>query len=328
MSGVEPSPSLASADPAALKPPAGRRSVRRFGWTEVRERGSVAAIAVVVFIVTFLGRAPGRAIARLVAFYYLLCAPHARRAAREFLRRVHGREPTWGEVYTQILRFAQCTLDAFFWVSGKTRYFRVTRNGSHHLAALRDAKRGAILLGAHLGSFYAMRARSEVEKLPLYAVVYTRHARRINDALERLDPGQNAKVLEMSEGVDFVFRIQELIEEGALVAILADRVPPNASKGEGRTVEVEFLGGHARFPVGPYLLASMLKCPVYLTFGLYRDPDHYELHCEPFAERIELPRARREEALREYVSRYAERLEHYCRMAPDNWFNFYDFWER
>ena len=25
-------------------------------------------------------------------------------------------------------------------------------------------------------------------------------------------------------------------------------------------------------------------------------------------------------------AQYAERLEHYARKAPDNWFNFYDFW--
>jgi predicted LPLAT superfamily acyltransferase len=50
------------------------------------------------------------------------------------------------------------------------------------------------------------------------------------------------------------------------------------------------------------------------------------LYCEPFEERIDLPRGAREEALRAYVTRYAGRLEHYCRLAPDNWFNFYDFW--
>src|SRR5258708_401606 len=30
--------------------------------------------------------------------------------------------------------------------------------------------------------------------------------------------------------------------------------------------------------------------------------------------------------LREWTHRYAERLEHFCRLAPYNWFNFYDFW--
>ena len=74
-------------------------------------------------------------------------------------------------------------------------------------------------------------------------------------------------------------------------------------------------------------LAAVLKCPIYLVFGLYFEPNRYELFCEPFAERIVLPRGDRQEALRIVVSRYAERLEAYCRQAPNNWFNFFDFWE-
>jgi predicted LPLAT superfamily acyltransferase len=50
------------------------------------------------------------------------------------------------------------------------------------------------------------------------------------------------------------------------------------------------------------------------------------LHCEPFENLIDLPRGAREEALHACVARYAARLEHHCRLAPYNWFNFYDFW--
>ena len=77
-----------------------------------------------------------------------------------------------------------------------------------------------------------------------------------------------------------------------------------------------------------FLLAAALKCPVYLVFGLYFEPNRYELFCEPFAERIELPRKGRHEALAQVVQSYAQRLEHYARLAPDNWFNFYDFWQK
>ena len=317
-------------DPTSVpSPPETPAAREREGWTEVGEKGSVLAIRATVFAATVMGRRFGRLIARVVAFYYWLFAAGARRSAGEFLRRVNGREASGGETYRQILRFAQTTLDAFFLVAGKTQHFRVTTNGHHHLEALRDGKRGAILLGAHLGSFYAMRAQSEVENLPIYAVVYTKNARRINEALEQIDPGKNAKLLQMGEGIDFMLRVKELIEEGAIVAILADRVPPDAEeRGDARAVSAEFLGGSAKFPAGPYLLASMLKCPVYLTFGLYRDPDRYDLYCEPFAEKIELPRRAREEALAKYVQQYASRLEHFAKTAPDNWFNFYDFWER
>ena len=45
------------------------------------------------------------------------------------------------------------------------------------------------------------------------------------------------------------------------------------------------------------------------------------------SERLMLPRGAREEVLTREVARYARRLEDYCRKAPDNWFNFFDFWE-
>ena len=62
--------------------------------------------------------------------------------------------------------------------------FGVSRNGYEHLGELRDTNTGAILLGAHLGSFYAMRVQGAEEALSLYPVVFTKHARRINDVLE------------------------------------------------------------------------------------------------------------------------------------------------
>jgi predicted LPLAT superfamily acyltransferase len=225
-----------------------------------------------------------------------------------------------------MLRFVRCTLDAFFLVSGKTAPFKATRTGHDYLEALRKEKRGAILLGAHLGSFYAMRIESANERLPLHALMYTANARMLNDALSKLDPESAARILPLDPGGELqsLLRVRELIEEGALIAILGDRVPKDPSPD--RVVRVPFLGREASFPAGPFLLASMLRCPVYLTFGLSRDPDTYDLYCEPFADPVVLPRGNRQEALRSYVQAYAERLEHFARKHPDNWFNFYDFW--
>jgi predicted LPLAT superfamily acyltransferase len=91
-------------------------------------------------------------------------------------------------------------------------------------------------------------------------------------------------------------------------------------------VEVEFLGGRIRLPTGPYVMAAVLGCPMYLTFGLHTAPDRYDLYCEPFAERVILPRRDRDEAIRQYAQRYADRLADHCEKAPLNWFNFYDYW--
>ena len=91
-------------------------------------------------------------------------------------------------------------------------------------------------------------------------------------------------------------------------------------------VRVPFLGREAVFPAGPILLANALKVPVVLFFGLYMGGNRYQEHFELFADEINLGRASRPAELQAWVTRYAARLEHYCRLAPYNWFNFFDFW--
>ena len=316
---------MSDREPTAGEPEA-RAPATDGGWLEAKERGGVLAIRFTVFATTVLGRPFARLVARFVTAYYVLAAPRARRAIRDFRRRLEGREISFAEVYRHLLRFVHCTVDAFFLVAGKTKAFEVTRTGKENLARLRDEEEGAILLGAHLGSFYAMRMQSREERQNLYAVMYTANARMLNDALAKLDPEGTARVLELDPdgGLQSMLRVRELLEEGALIAILGDRIPKDPSPD--RVVWAPFLGEPAPFPAGPFLLAALLKCPVYLTFGLSHGARRYDLYCEPFADRIVLPRGRRQEALEEVVARYAARLEHYARKAPDNWFNFYDFW--
>src|SRR6266550_812620 len=94
-----------------------------------------------------------------------------------------------------------------------------------------------------------------------------------------------------------------------------------------KTTHCQFLGAPATFPAGPVLLAATMRCPVILFFGLYRGGNDYEIYFEMFADEIVLDRARRAEDIHLWMKRYTERLEHYARLAPYNWFNFYQFWD-
>jgi predicted LPLAT superfamily acyltransferase len=291
-------------------------------WLEKRERGTLLGLHLAFFMATRLGRPAMAPLVSAVALWYRLTDRQAVRASRDFLARALGRPPRWREVYRHIRCFTQVTLDRLYFLQGRHEAFTITSTGDGHLRSQRATGRGAILLGAHLGSFEAMRAGGASTGMPIHVLGHFANARMINALLERLDPAMAARVIHLGDDpVGVMARVRARLEAGDFVALLGDRTGLNE-----RVVRVPFLGAEAAFPAGPFLLAAVLGCPVYLVFGIYTGPRGYELHCEPLAERVVLPRAGRAAALQEHVRRYAERLEVHCRRAPFNWFNFHDFW--
>ncbi|MBX3469483.1 MAG: lipid A biosynthesis acyltransferase [Planctomycetes bacterium] len=291
-------------------------------WLSVPEKGTLLGMRVLIALCGLAGRRATRLVLRLVVLYYVVVHADVRRASRRWLRRVHGRAGGLGPVYRHVLRFAQVALDRVFLLTGRTDLFTFTHVGREHLAALRARGQGALLVGAHLGSFEAMRVLARDNGFRVHVLAHEANARLVNALLRRLDPSGAVTLIEVGpDAAPAVFQVQELIERGELVALLGDRTGLSS-----RAAVVDFMGAPAALPTGPFALAAALGCPVHLTFALYRDPDRYELICEPFAERLDLPRQGRDEALREVVARFAARLEHHARRAPDNWFNFYDFW--
>ncbi len=293
----------------------------RPAWLSERERGSMLALRALLRVYRWFGRPPVRFILRIVSLYYAMFATRARQASQDYFRRL-GQGPSFWRTVRHVHTFADCAFDRVLFAAGEIEEFTITRDGKHHLAALARARRGALLLGAHLGSFEAMRAMSNVERLSLNVLVHFANARKITAMLQAVAPNFDVRVIEIDPAAPhYVLTVAERIEAGELVAVLGDRV----GLGESET-RARFLGSDARFPIGPYALAAALRCPIYLTFGLYHAPRHYALYCEPFADRVVLPRTDRDAALAALAQRYADRLELFARRSPLCWFNFFDFW--
>lgn len=299
----------------------------RATW-RVPERGTVLGIRFVVALCALAGRRAATSFLWVLCVYYAAFDWRARRASKAYLRRV-GHADGFFATVDHFWHFARVSLDRYLFLTGRIEDFDVRLHGDERIAhASRGAReggraRGALLLGAHLGSFEAMRAVATRDGVPINVIVDFRTARRMNGVLAELGPALRVRMIALDpKRATSMLDVKERIDRGELVAILADRTPDRAD----RVTSAEFLGQTATLPSGPFLLAHMLNCPVYLVFALHYAPNRYDVYCEPFADAIRLPRSGRDEALRTHAQRYADRVAHYARMAPLNWFNFFDFW--
>lgn len=294
-------------------------------WTVRRERGNRFAITLLLSIARVLGRRVARLILHPVVIYFLLTAPAARTASRDYLRRVLDRPPRWRELYRHMLCFAGATLDRIYMFGPQAGVLRISRHGYQVIQDYREQGGGALLLVSHLGSFEMLRSMGgESEAVRLRVLMDHATGAKANAIISAVNPAMYDHIIDTSESdVDRILKVKAALDRGEMVCLMADRY----QTGE-RTTDCRFLGDSAPFPVSPWLLAGLTQAPVLLAFGLYRGGNHYELHFEKFGDRLALPRASREARAHEYAQAYAARIEHYARKAPYNWFNFYDFWHK
>jgi len=292
-------------------------------WKRRPEGGGEFALGLIARFAMRCGRRASRLLLYPITLYFLLRRGPERRASRAFLTRVLTRPASLVEVARHVHCFAATLLDRVFLLSRRFHGFDVRVSGLEPLHEDMDRGRGVLLLGSHHGSFEVLRVLSEQRPDAVIAVVLDRaQSPVITSLLEALNPALANHVIDANQdGNAVVLGIREALERGALVGLLADRARPGQS-----TQACRFLGGDAAFPVAPWMIASAMKVPVQLCFGLYRGGARYDLHFERFAEYVLIPRALRPQALAAIVQRYANRLEHHVRLAPFNWFNFYDFW--
>ncbi|HEY7872937.1 MAG TPA: acyltransferase [Rudaea sp.] len=292
-------------------------------WSERREGGGRFALWLIRSIGLHLGRPAARALLYPITLYFFFRRGPERRASRAYLTRALGRPARTREVMKHIHAYAATILDRVFLLARGASGYAIVVHGLDQLEAQIARGRGVILLGAHIGSFEALRVLAQARpELRVRMLMDRGQTPALTELLHALNPAVADMVIDAGgDANQTVLAMRDAANEGALIGVLGDRARP----GEA-TRTADFFGAPASFPVAPHLIAAILELPVVLAFGLYRGGNRYEVFFESFGAGRAIPRAQRDARLAELVQRYAARLEYYTRLDPYNWFNFYDFW--
>jgi predicted LPLAT superfamily acyltransferase len=298
-------------------------------WAATRERGALFMMWLMFRGVKLLSRPLATPFIYLSAAYFFVFSRRARAASRDYLARVAAVAPESGvdarsrHVFRHILSFARAIVDKQNAWLGRIDYSQVGIEDHARMRVMAaQGTRGVLLIGSHLGNLELCRALATLNhRVRLNVLVHTRHSRSFNQVL-RMAGATQVELLQVTElSVATALMLRSRIEQGEWVVIAGDRVPVHG----GRTVDVKLLGATAALPVGPYVLASVLECPVHLLFCLRR-PTGYRVYFEPFSPPVRWQRSQRDAIIADLAQRFAARLEHFLLMEPLQWFNFYPFW--
>ena len=291
-------------------------------WAHTPERSNMHLLRIMVWISMRLGRRTSRIVLHLIAGYFLLFARINRRASKKYLRLALDRAPRWRDLYRHFFTFAATVHDRVYLLNRRLDLFEFEIHGEEELRRLLTDGKGLFLMGAHLGSFEVIRAIGwKHADLRVAMVMHQGNAQKIIATLSTINPQAARDIIGLGH-IDSMLQVQERLDAGGVVGMLADRTP-----GEEVLRSVQILGADANLPVGPFRMAALLQRPVVFMTGLYLGDNRYAVHFDMLADFSAVARDQRNAAVDAAITRYAALLDQYCRKAPYNWFNFFDFWQ-
>lgn len=290
-------------------------------WMTRQERGSLATIRLTVGAALALGRPVMRMFLPAICVYFLVFSGASREASRSYLERALGRRARWTDIFRHYLTFATCVLDRIYFLKDRTDQYDFHIEGEEIVTDILARGQGCILVGAHMGSFEALRTVGRRQPaLRVNMVMYEENARKVNSVLNAINPELAKDIISLGSPNSFL-EIQSCLNEGHFVGILADR----SLSGE-RQITRSFLGDPAHFSINPFRMVAVLRRPIIFMIALYRGGGRYDIHFERLVGPEEIPTRVDNGEVEAIATRYIEKLERYCRLAPYNWFNFFNIW--
>lgn len=304
-------------------------------WSQMHEAGTLVGMRFLYFAYRVFGMGFFSLIMYPVALYFVLFRSVQRKASLQFLQAHYlkypqywSRKPNYFHVLLHFKAFAEVILDKLLGWLVEIDESEFILTDQKLVETLLADTRGQLIVGSHFGNLefcrgFMQRYKSKVINI----LLYDKHAGNFVKMMQKENPDSRLNVFQVDEfDVTTIMMLKEKVDQGEWVFIAGDRIPLS---GLQRTVEVEFYGQKAPLPIGPYMLAKALACPVKYMFS-YRQKNQGNrvvFDVTPVCDKVVLSRKDKLNDIKGYAQLFASKLEEHSGHAPYQWFNFYDFWE-
>lgn len=282
-----------------------------------KTKGSLTGYKIFLFFINTLGLGFAYGLLRVVTYYYYLFAVKPRRALLDFYQNTlhitssDARKMARRNFYI----FGQTLVDRAAFLLGKDREFSHIFENEQYLIDIRNAGKGGILLSAHVGNWETAGNLLKGRITPtINIVMLDAEVENIKKYMDLSTGGSRFRVIAIKDDLSHIISIRNALVNNEFVAIHADRYLEGA-----KYIEMDFLGRKAKFPYGPFVIASKFNAPVTFVFAAKNGKFSYHLSAtKPIEEKM-----KPEEIARLYV----DELERKVKAFPEQWFNYFNFFQ-
>jgi predicted LPLAT superfamily acyltransferase len=288
---------------------------------EGKSKGSPLGYRIFVSILRHFGVLPGYFVLRFVVLYYFLFSPKSSgHIVSYFHKRLHySKWVSLRMLYKNYYLLGQSIIDKLVIMSGIENKFSYNFDGEENLKKITALQNGGLLISAHLGNWEIAGFLLKRLNTRIHVVMYDGEHQQIKQYLEAVTGKRNMNVIVIKNDLSHIYAITEALKNNDLVCIHADRFLEG-----NKTVRRNFLGEAANFPAGPFVLATSLKVPVSYVFAFKESNTHFHFYA---SEMKIYDKAAKEMLMQEMLADFVGEMELKAKQYPEQWFNYYNFWQ-
>lgn len=286
-----------------------------------KSKGTPLGYRIFVWVLKTFGVLPAYFLLRFVVLYYFFFSFKASRQIYILYRYKlgYGWFSSIIKLYKNYFLLGQSIIDKVVVMSGIKNKFSFNFDGEENLRKIAALQKGGILLSAHIGNWDVAGHLFKRLETRINIVLYDGEHEQIKKYLEGVTGKRNVNIIVIKNDLSHIYAISDAFTKNELVCMHADRFLEG-----NKTLTTNFLGSPAKFPLGPFLLASTFKVPVSFVFAVKESKLHYHF----FASQIkDYSNFAKNEVMQKMLNDYAEEMESKVKQYPEQWFNYYNFWK-
>jgi predicted LPLAT superfamily acyltransferase len=213
-------------------------------------------------------------------------------------------------------------LDKVALLAGFNEKFTFDFEGENYLHQMSEDQ-GGFLIGAHIGNWEIAGQLLERIKTTVHILMLEAEHQQIKSLLDSVLTQKRMSIITIKDDYSHLIKIRQALQNNEMIALHGDRFIEGSP-----TVTRKLLGKEAKFPYGPFFMAVKYGKPVSFVSAVKETNTHYHLYAtQPKYYTAGRDKQEIQDQIDKMLNAYTLEMERVLRIYPEQWFNYYYFWE-